>query len=65
LVAISVHRKCILSDGTVIMLKRLTRDDFSISGSYEYMHKWLREVNEYLLYEFHEASLDQDKAYFL
>ena len=65
IVDISVYKKVILKDGRVIILKRMTQEDYTKGNNYEYVHKWLSQVSKYLLYDFLEEDLDWDKQNFL
>ncbi|MFX1445865.1 MAG: GNAT family N-acetyltransferase [Promethearchaeota archaeon] len=65
IVNISVYKKVILKDGRVVMLKRMTQDDYTKGSNYEYLYKWLGKVNKYLLYDFNEEDLDWNKQQFL
>jgi len=65
IVDISVYKKVILKDRRVVILKRMTREDYTKGNNYEYIHKWLGQVSKYLRYDFLEEDLEWDKQHFL
>ncbi|TFG30158.1 MAG: GNAT family N-acetyltransferase [Promethearchaeota archaeon] len=65
IVDISVYRKVILKDGTVVILKRMTQNDYKKDKNYEYVHQWLNQINKFLSYEFQKVDMEQDKQLFL
>lgn len=53
-----------LSDERTVKIKRLLIEDYEKNNNYKYVHDWLHKVNMYLLLEFEEQNLEQDKKYF-
>ena len=47
IVDISVYKKVILTDGTVVVIKRMMKEDYEIGNTYEYVHKWLGQVSKF------------------
>jgi putative acetyltransferase len=53
--------KFVLKDGKSVIIKRLLREDYEKNNNYEFVHDWLRQVNQYLLLEFEKETLEEDK----
>ncbi len=53
-----------LKDGRVVLIKRLSIEDYEKNNNYEFTHNWLNQVNKYLLGEFEKEDLQGNKEYF-
>lgn len=53
-----------LKDGRIVLIKRLSIEDYEKNNNYEFVHNWLNQVNKYLLGEFEKEDLQQNKEYF-
>ncbi len=59
-----ISEEFILKDGRVVLIKRLSIEDYEKNNNYEFTHNWLNQVNKYLLGEFEKENLQQNKEYF-
>ncbi len=53
-----------LKDGRVVLIKRLSIEDYEKNNNYKFTHNWLNQVNKYLLGEFEKEDLQGNKEYF-
>lgn len=53
-----------LKDGRIVLIKRLSIEDYEKNNNYEFIYSWLNQVNKYLLREFEKEDLQQNKEYY-
>ena len=52
-----------LKDGRVVIIKRLMKEDYVKDNNYEFVHNWLRSVNQFLGLEFNKEDLKNDEKF--
>ena len=63
-VDLSLHKKVIMKNGMVVIIKRLSERDYTRDNNYEFVHNWLSQVSTYLSYDFHDHDLERNKQQF-
>ena len=60
----NISKIVVLKDSRKIKISNLTPEICDLNNNYGYMHRWLHQVNRFLLKEFNPEKLERDKKEF-